>query len=104
MTAVAVSFAADGAFQLEYDDPQGSRIKLRGEYEVDFSKTPTPLSIRNIPSLQHPLHTIIQFDGADVLRIGRFAPRWRLRPIAFESSAETLVVRRSHTGADPKSS
>ena len=62
-----------------------------------------PLSIRNIPRLPHPLHTIIRFEGPDRLRMSRFAPRWRLRPITFEPAAEVLLLRRSNSEAHPES-
>ncbi len=94
MSAVVVRFAADGECTLEYENPQGEAVSLTGDYEVDFSKTPVPLSIRNIPRLPHPLHTILRVEGPDSLRMGGLAPRWRLRPIAFEPATEILLVRR----------
>ena len=94
MSSVVVSFAADGRCRLEYVDPQGEIHCLTGDYEADFSKAPVPLSIRNIPRLPHPLHTILRVEGPDSLRMGGLAPRWRLRPIAFEPATEILLVRR----------
>jgi hypothetical protein len=95
MSSVVVDFAADGGFQLEYVDQQGETQDLTGDYEADFSKAPVSLSIRNIPQLQHPLHTIIEFKGADSLRMGAFAPRWRLRPVSFAPASQLLLERRS---------
>ena len=94
MSSVVVSFAADGGCRLEYVDQQGKIQNLTGNYEVDFSKAPVPLTIRNIPRLPHPLHTIIQFRGADSLRMGSFASRSRLRPISFHPATEILLERR----------
>jgi hypothetical protein len=94
MGPVLVSFAPDGGFHLEYVDAKGERKKLTGDYEADFTKTPVPLSIRRIKELPHPLHTIVQFEGADTLRMGSFAPRWRLRPLGFNPDSEILLERR----------
>ncbi len=94
MSSVVVSFAADGRCRLEYVDPQGEIHRLAGDYEADFSKTPVSLSIRNIPRLPHPLHTLIQFRGPDSIRMGSFAPRWRLRPISFDPATQILLKRR----------
>ena len=94
MSSVVVSFAADGRCRLEYVDPQGEIRRLAGDYEADFSKTPVSLSIRNIPQLPHPLHTLIQFRGPDSIRMGSFSPRWKLRPISFDPATQILLERR----------
>ena len=94
MSAVVVNFGADGSWRFEYVDPQEEVHRLTGDFEVDFSKVPVPLTIRNIPQLPHPLHTIIQFRGADSLLMGSFAPRWRLRPISFDPATRFLLARR----------
>ena len=97
LKAVVVHFAADGASRLQFEDPQGQVVRLNGDYEVNFSKQPVPLSIRNIPQLPHPLHTILRYDGPDNLRMGVLAPRWRLRPITFVPKTEILLERRSRS-------
>jgi len=94
MSSVVVSFAANGRCRLEYVDPQGEIQRLTGDYEADFSKTPVSLSIRSIPQLPHALHTVIEFRGPDSIRMGSFAPRWRLRPISFDSATQILLERR----------
>ena len=94
MSSVVVNFAADGKWRLEYVDQQGEIHTLTGNYEADFSKAPVPLSVRNIPQLPHPLHTIVQFSGSDSLRMGSFASRWRLRPISFDPATQILLERR----------
>ena len=96
LSSVVVSFAEDGTFRLQYEDPKGKPFRIEGDYETDFSKTPVSLSIRNIPRLPHPLHTIIRYDGPDALRMGRLASRWRLRPIVFDPASEIPLERRSH--------
>jgi len=94
MSAVVFKFEENGTFSFRYDDPNGALHSLTGKYEADFSKSPVPLSLRDIPQLSHPLHTIIQFRGPDSLRIGDFARRWRLRPISFSPASEILLERR----------
>ena len=94
MSSVVVSFAPDGKYRFEYVDQQGEIHTLTGDYETNFSKAPVPLSIRNIRQLPHPLHTLIQFRGPDSLRMGSFAPRWRLRPITFDPATQILLERR----------
>ena len=64
--------------------------KVNGNFEMDFSKKPITLSIRNIPQLNHPLFTIIEFVNADSMRLANFAPSWRLRPIAFSNTSMNL--------------
>ncbi len=94
MSSVVVSFAADGRCRLEYVDTQGEIHRLTGNYEANFSKAPVPLSIRNVPQLPHPLHTLIQFRGPDSIRMGGFASRWKLRPISFDPATQILLERR----------
>jgi hypothetical protein len=94
MGSLLVSFAPDGGFRMEYVDAKGVHQELTGDYEADFTKAPVPLSFRGIKQLPHSLHTIVQFDGADTLRMGDFAPRWRLRPLAFDPDSVILLERR----------
>ncbi len=102
MSSVVVSFAPNGRCRFEYVDQQGEIHSLTGDYDADFSKGPVSLSIRNIPQLPHPLHTVIQFRGPDSLRMGSFAPRRRLRPISFDSTTQILLERRpEYAGKTP---
>jgi len=66
---------------------------LNGVFEVDFSKHPLPLTIRNIPQLDHPLHTIIKFIGLESIEIAPFAERWRLRPVTFDSTKSVVLKK-----------
>ena len=66
----------------------GETEELRGTFETDFSKTPIPLSIRNIPQLDHGLYTIIKFTGDGTLTVADFSTRWRVRPVAFQPDSE----------------
>jgi len=87
-------FNSDGTCILRFkDNASGSVEMLNGNFEMDFSKKPSPLTIRNIPQLDHPLHTIIQFRGDGVMRIAPFAARWRLCPISFDPNV-TMNLKR----------
>ncbi len=93
-TEIVITFNQDSTWEYVYNDNTGSKaIQLTGDYEVNFSKQPIPLTIRNIPQLNHPLHTIIQFRKPDVLRMAEFAPRWRIRPISFNRETEIILKR-----------
>lgn len=91
--SVILRFDQDGTVFLQYVDREEVIHTVTGRFEVDFSKTRVPLSIRNIPQLSHFLHTVIQFKGPGHLRIAGFAPRWRLRPISFDPARKILVER-----------
>jgi hypothetical protein len=86
---IVLSFSQDSSFEMKFN--QSDSIKT---FEVDFSKTPIPLSVRNIPSLQHPLHTIIQFKDPNTIIMGEFASRLKLRPITFNPD-EIIIFTRS---------
>jgi hypothetical protein len=108
---IVLSFSQDSSFEMKFN--QSDSIKGTFEvdfsktpiplsvrnipsltFEVDFSKTPIPLSVRNIPSLQHPLHTIIQFKDPNTIIMGEFASRLKLRPITFNPD-EIIIFTRS---------
>lgn len=76
-----------------FDDHTNTLQKVNGIYELDFSKKPVPLSIRKIPQLSYPLHTIIEFINDDSIRIALFSPKWRLRPVSFENG-KTINLKR----------
>jgi hypothetical protein len=66
---------------------------LDGTFETDFTKRPVPVSIRNIAQLSHPLHTIVELRADGTLWVAPFAPRSRVRPIAFDPQ-RTMELRR----------
>lgn len=78
-------FESDQTCVLSFRDIASDSVEiLNGNFEIDLSKKPIPLSVRNIPQLNHPLHTIVEFTGCDSTRLAYFAPRWRLRPVSFD--------------------
>lgn len=89
-------FNSDKTCVLSFEDNMSDTpVVLSGNFEVDLFKKPIPLTIRNIPQLDHSLNTIIQFIGDDSIRIAYFAPRrWRLRPISFDRNT-SMILRRT---------
>jgi len=78
------SFNPDGTCTLSFENTTNGEVyEYSGTYEVNFSKEPIPLSIRNIPQLNHALYTIIKCTNNESLVMADFVPRWRLRPISF---------------------
>ena len=91
---ISFVFNADKTCVLKFIDKQANTTDtINGNYELDISKMPIPMSIRNIPQLPNPLHTIIEFINDDSIRIAEFSPRWRLRPISFSSGKVMLLKR-----------
>lgn len=78
------AFNTDGTCSLRFENITSGEVnEYTGNFEVNFSKEPIPLSIRNIPRLNHALHTIIEFKDDESLVMADFAPLWRLRLISL---------------------
>ena len=72
------------------------KVKNESAHFVDganLSKEPVLLSIRNIPSINHPLHTIVEFVDINSIRLASFAPRWKVRPISFDRNTSMNLKR-----------
>ena len=87
-------FNSDGTCVINIKNRVSDSIEiLNGNFAIDFSKKPIPLSIRNIPQLNYPLHTIVEFLGGDSIRLGNFSPRWRVRNISFQQNKSIILKR-----------
>ena len=87
-------FKKDSTCILTFRDVSLDSIEeINGVFDLDFSKKPNSLSIRRIRQLSHPLHTIIEFNGSNDIRIAKFASRWRLRQIAFNQNTSIYLQR-----------
>ena len=62
----------------------GEEKFIQGKYQISFAKVPMTMTINEIRSLNHPLHTIIEFKDNRTIRVAKFSPKWRLRPVSFE--------------------
>ncbi len=88
------TFKSDQTCELSFTDKESDSVEiLNGNFEINFSKKPMPLSVRNIPQLNHPLYTIVEFIGSESIRLASFSPRWRLRPISFNHSTSINLER-----------
>lgn len=91
---ISFVFDTDNACTLSYWEKSSQSFQtINGDFELDFSKKPVQLNIRNIPQMNHPLYTILEFVTVDSFRIAEFAPRWRVRPISFHKD-KTIILNR----------
>ena len=80
-----LSFNENSKIYLKYFDVSSNQFnEINGFYDLDFSKSPIPLSIYKISELDYSLHSIIQFIGEDSIRMSIFSKKLKLRPISFE--------------------
>lgn len=89
-----LTFDNDNKCILKYFNDQSNYFEtITGNYTLDFTKKPIPLSITNIPQLNHSMYTIVEFICEDSIRIAKFSPKWRLRPISFKTG-KTINLKR----------
>jgi hypothetical protein len=87
-------FDEDQTCVLSFKDKEsGVAETFSGNYEIDFTKEPVTLSIRKIPKLNYPLHTIIDFINDDSIKVANFSMRWRLRPVSFIPKKSMILQR-----------
>lgn len=91
---VRFEFQRNGRCELALPESFGEPSRLTGDYWVDYSKRPIPLTVRNLPQLGHPLHTIVEFRSKDEIWVGDFAPRWRLRPLSIKKDTVLRLKRK----------
>ena len=91
---ITFNFQSDRRCELRFEDTKTGEVTVwRGKFETNFSKSPVPLSIRNIPELEYSLHTVVRFESDGHLIVAPFAPRWRLRAIAFDPERSMRLAR-----------
>ena len=87
-------FESDKTCVLSFMNKESDSVEiLNGNFEIDLSKKPISLSVKNIPQLNHPLYTIVEFIGSESIRLVSFSPRWRLQPISFNRSTSINLKR-----------
>jgi len=93
---IVIELNQDQTCTLTIRDLKTESIKrISGMFVFDTSKNPMPLTIRDIPSLNHPLHTIVEFADNDRIRMAKFSKRWRLRSVSFEAD-NSFALNRVH--------
>jgi len=99
---INIQFSSEHKCVLSINNIESDIVEiLHGNYEIDFSKRPIPLSINNIKEINHSLHTIIRFNNNELL-MANFAPKWRLRPISFDDDTSILLTRISQNSEPSK--
>jgi len=96
---IEVEFLESNEFRMHIVTKKGDSLTYDGQYEVDFSKYPVPLTMRGIPQLPHAIHTIIDLRDRESMRMGAFAERWRLRPTDF-NPATAMTLKKKVSGTD----
>ena len=91
---IRIQFNQNGEFLMIVED-HNTEVKneLNGLYKLDFSKKPNTLSLRKIKQINHPLHTILEFKSINQIRLGNFAPRWRIRDISFDRNSSFILTK-----------
>jgi hypothetical protein len=88
-------FNRDNSFSLNYYNKNPNKDKLiNGVFVIDYTKSPIPLSIKDISQLNHSLYTIIDFIEADSIIISYFSEQLRLRPISFSNNNIFSLTRK----------
>ena len=88
--SISIIFNTDNSCIINYYDENAFNT-IRGKYEINWSKKPIPITIREIRELNHPLATIIEFIDNDSIKVAPFSTKWRLRPISFDKNGIYLV-------------
>lgn len=90
---IIIQFSNENKSVLSFNNKESNTVEvLHGNYEINFSKRPIPLSINNIQEINHSLHTIIRINNNKLL-MAKFAPKWKLRPISFDDDTSILLNR-----------
>ena len=76
-----------------FDEDSDSIRQITGDYELNHTKNPILLNIKNIPELPYPLYSILHFINNDLIKLSKFSPQWRVRPIAFDYKSDILLKR-----------
>ena len=68
---------------------------IKGIYNFNYNKNPISLDIKKISNLQNSLYTIVDIVDENSIRIAKFSPKWRQRPIFFNKKNTINLKRRS---------
>ena len=82
--SIVLIFNKDSTCELTVLDAESKETTvIRGNYSIDFTKDPLPLTITKVTGVDCNLHTIVQVDSPDVIRIAAFSPTEKMRALTF---------------------
>ena len=91
---IVLKFMSGGKCSLIISDITLSTAKsYDGNFEINFSKKPIPISINNIQQYDSSLYTILEFIGENEIKIEKFSDRWKLRPVSFNNQTAITLKR-----------
>jgi len=92
---LSFDFKSNQRFRLIFKDKVlKTKNVIKGNFYIDYSKKPISLSLKNLPNLSYPLHTIIKFKGNNVLIMEKFSTKEKFRPMIFNHEGK-MVLKRS---------
>ena len=84
---ISIEFNDDNACVIRLINKKTNKIEtISGNYNLDISKNPIPISIRNIKELNYSLYGIIKFVDKDSIQISTFSTKLKLSPISFDTT------------------
>jgi hypothetical protein len=90
--SVSINFKSDSTCSINILNKASGLMELiEGSYFMDTKKNPIPLTIRNSKQLTHAIHTIIEFQSHDSLRISYFSAKEKLRPLSFSKNGSLYI-------------
>ena len=88
------NFYPDSACIIKIIDKSTGKIeKISGDFEIDVSKKPIPLTIRNIPEYSHPLYAVIKHTNDGSIKVSKFTKKWKLRPISINPKTSFTLTK-----------
>ena len=95
-TIIVLIFNKDRTCELTVLDAESKETTVtRGNYSIDFTKDPLPLTITKVTGIGCNLYTIVEVGSSDVIRIARFSPTARMRAVTI---ADGFDLRRAPQG------
>ncbi len=92
--SIEITFNKDNTCILKVFDKNQKQVELiNGNFRLDFSKKPVPLSITNVRELDFSIYTIVTFTSENSMEMAHFSNKSKLRPIIFEKG-KTISLNR----------
>jgi len=82
--SVVLILNKDGSCELKVSAAESKeKSVIRGNYSIDFTSEPLPLTITTATGIDCNLHTIVEVGSADVIRIAAFSRTEKMRALTF---------------------